>query len=278
MEVQTLSVPVVRYVNMTPGVVTFQVNNKQASGKEHFNLITEFKKVQENIVWKDYMDYYPMTQEHFDVRFFKSESGEHQLLVKSSLPKFKNQLFSERANLKYVSVLYNIYLIPDQNFPKRFKQCGYGAIDEDIAIFKSTANRVFKNDMENKVVEVIFDQQHLNQVDFSDHLSVFAYLKLTFVEDEYDEFDMTLDQRFTDVPFFLIVLRNEYATFFGLFLKKFDSSASMWLLGVFLVAGFYVLYRVYRQYKKKRQGYSNVIDNAKDAYNKDEEHNSLEMT
>lgn len=157
MEVQTLSVPLIRYVNLNPGVVTFQVLNKQASGKEHFNLITEFKKVQENIVWKDFMDYYPMTPEHFEVKFLKTETGETQLMVKSTLPKFKNQLFTERENLKYVSVLYNIYLIPDKNFQKSFKECGFGAIDENASIFKSTPSRVFKNDLDNKVVEIIFD-------------------------------------------------------------------------------------------------------------------------
>lgn len=118
----------------------------------------------------------------------------------------------------------------------------------------------------------------MKHVDYSDHLTVFGYLKLTFVEDQYDEFDMTLDQRFTDVPFFLIILRNEYASLFGQLFKEIDFSGFTLLLCLFGLAGLYILYRLYRQYKRKRQGYSNVIESAKASYGRDEEHNGLEMT
>lgn len=69
MEVKTLSVPLLRYQNSNPGVITFSVVNEEYSPKEHFNLITEFKTEKEQIVWKDYLDYYPMKKENFEVQF-----------------------------------------------------------------------------------------------------------------------------------------------------------------------------------------------------------------
>lgn len=77
---------------------------------------------------KDYLDYYPMQEEHFDFNYV-TDNSTTSLVVKATLPKFKTQLINDYPNLKYARLIFNVYLIPDRNFNDKFKECGYAAID-----------------------------------------------------------------------------------------------------------------------------------------------------
>lgn len=132
---------------MIPGVVSYSVLNKEPSKKEHFSLITEFKKEEETVVWKDYVDLYQAKTQDFDLKFVKTDKGETQLLLKSMLPQFKPQLFNDHPHIKFISVIYNVYLIPDGDFATKFEKCGFGAIDEDKSVFKSTISKIGKTEI-----------------------------------------------------------------------------------------------------------------------------------
>lgn len=83
-----------------------------------------------------------------------------------------------------------------------------------------------------------------------------------------EEYGITLDEKFTDVPFFLLTVKNEEASTFEVWLKKltgFDSNFPFFqilsLFGVLLG-----LYCLFKKYKAKRQGYQNVIESAREEY------------
>jgi hypothetical protein len=76
------------------------------------------------------------------LKFIKTDKGEVNLFLKCTNPQFKPQLFNDHPNIKYISVVYNVYLIPDGEFPEKFQKCGFGAIDENKAIFKSNMSKI----------------------------------------------------------------------------------------------------------------------------------------
>ena len=67
-------------------------------------------------------------------------------------------MYNDRPNIRYISVIYNVYLVPDGNFAEKYLKCGLGAIDEDEVIFKSTISRIDKNSGSNKIINVAFDE------------------------------------------------------------------------------------------------------------------------
>lgn len=83
---ETLKVPVVRYINKEEGLVTFKVKSKNFSYRtEKFNMLTSFRSDKENMILKDYVDYYPMVDENFTFKYVK-ENNQTMLVVKATLP------------------------------------------------------------------------------------------------------------------------------------------------------------------------------------------------
>lgn len=109
-------------------------------------------------------------------------------------------------------------------------------------------------------------------------LSVFGYMKISFVENIDEEYGITLDEKFTDVPFFLMTIKNEYASMFEVWLKKLTGSQmNLFLFQILLVVTIIlVIWFLFRKYKSKRKGYENVIESARNEYQKGE--TGLEMT
>ena len=70
------------------------------------------------------------------------------------------------------------------------------------------------------MINVAFDEEHLKHVDSSQYLSVFGFLKISFVENDDDEYSITLDEKYTDVPFFIVLVENEYVSFFDVWISK----------------------------------------------------------
>lgn len=65
-------------------------------------------------------------------------------------------------------------------------------------------------------------------------MSVFSYLKISFVEGDDDEYSITLDDKFTDVPFFIVLVENKYVSFFDLWINKIFGDG-IGYLGIILI-------------------------------------------
>lgn len=67
---------------------------------------------------------------------------------------------------------------------------------------------------------MIFDQKILSQFDTDEHLTVFALLKIKFLKGNEDQMDIVLDVKQTEIPFFMMVIRNEYLNFLNFIVQK----------------------------------------------------------
>lgn len=79
--------------------------------KSKFNIISEFKRRNENLILKDYIDYYPLEGEHFDYGF-RSVKGKTEFYINNTMPRFKKQLSVDFPKIKKIKIEFSVFMIP----------------------------------------------------------------------------------------------------------------------------------------------------------------------
>ena len=202
------------------GLVGFKV---QSSGKSlvgknnsslNYYLITEFRNKSRELFLKDYIDVFTdkedLNNSSFDLSFIK---GNEELSVKVDLPKFKDQLFQDFPNLKSAEIKVYFYLMKyEKSFEDKFKKCGISAVNTvktKSRINQKTAS--VQQMKENKLQgEISFSEKDLVNFDEAYELALFSHVEYYFFENQEDEFNIGLDVKFADIPFFLVKFENGF--------------------------------------------------------------------
>ena len=208
-----------------------------------YYILTEFKPENKSLILKDYVDLFNQNLQNSLKHEYMNNKD---LRLSVDFPLFKEQLFRE-YKIKKIIVYFNFFLLSDDKFMKNFKKCGIAAINSSRKnennidpIFKiiKKVKDISKVD-KNEKVELIFTKEEMNRFSYYDELTIFSHLRIIFVEDENEEFDITLDQKFTDVPFFVLNFDNKNLSLInfrkiGLFFTNFSVFNTIFVLLMFL--------------------------------------------
>ena len=206
-------------------------------------IMTEFKPDDKELILKDYVDLFNINLQNSLEHEYMNNGN---LRISVDFPHFKKQLLRD-YDIKKIVVFFNFNLFSDDKFMKNFQKCGIGAMnltrkDENniIPLFKTVKKIIDKSEInKNEKIEIIFNREEMNKFGYYDELTIFSHLRIIFVENQQEEFDITLDQKFTDVPFFVLNLDNKNIAFInfrkiGLFFMNFSIFNTLFVLIIFM--------------------------------------------
>ena len=216
--------PVFRARVEAPGVLEFDVQSKESKQQpqkmgynKDYALVSEFKPATKDNFMKDYLNMWNRSDdtkknvEQFNVQWIQHN---RKLQVDLDVPIFREQLLIDYPDLKVIVVKYFVFLFDDPDFAKRLELCGIEALEEiphakmsKIKTISIKAGELNKPSM----TQFVFREKELKKFRTSRNLSVFSYMSISFFENELEEFEVGLELKFTNQPFFHLIMRNEYA-------------------------------------------------------------------
>jgi hypothetical protein len=222
-EFKMITYPIRRGKVSEEGTLNFRVsptdgNNNQrfAHVDEFYALISEFKPNSKELMLKDYIEIFTRNSEKID-NIFKYEFIEkyRKLKVTAKTPSFKPQLLMDYPNLRKVLFKFNFYLFTDPNIKEKIATCGMSVINMIENVPLSVQKTVERENIkalgtDESMVEAIFAETSLETFKESSTLNVLCYVSVHFFENEDDEWQVTLDLKFTNVPYFLMLIPNKY--------------------------------------------------------------------
>lgn len=219
--------PIKKGYVLAPGMLKFRVDLGQAghqnvsTADNNYVLMSEFKSKKDEIVLKDYINIIGQKKENVQKFFGYEFLDRHtRLRVYNEVPSFKPQLFEDYPNIYKVSVKFYYYLMDHPNIEARLEQCGL-AVTKTLDNVEKTLVREFSvkdsPDWENlkETVEMVFDEIELANFQDSDNLVVLSYISVRFYENENEEWQVGLDLKMTNLPYFVMVLNNKTPSFFA---------------------------------------------------------------
>ena len=239
--------------NYTPADVTVDPNSS-------YYLISEFRPENKELILKDYLDLYNSDKDDSFAHEFVDKNN--KIEIKTKLPKFKEQLLRDYPNIKKIKILFHFYLFDDDKFMERFRKCGNGAINtvkpkaKHHIIEKIIAADDIRKD---KSFTFSFLRSEMRTFRGSENVTIFSRLRIIFFENEEEKYDISLDQKFTDVPYFVLKVKNlagRFNLFF--FLKrlgnfKIGNIANFSRLALFVVLGGFLLFILWFCFMRKKR-------------------------
>ena len=212
---------VFRGVNDAPGVLQFSVQPDKKPEKFNLNgynkdylLISEFKPQNKDMFIKDYFYLFNREGEKNQDQFaYEWIDHNRRLKVAVVSPSFREQLLIDYPNLKKVVVKYFVYIFSDPDFVERMKLCGIEALEEipHSRIHKVTTLKFPEDFNTKKPTAFIFTEKQLDTLKNKRDISIFTYMSVSFFENELEEFEVGLELKFTNIPYFQFLTRNKYA-------------------------------------------------------------------
>ena len=212
---------VFRGLNDFPGVLQFAVEPSQKpkhlkldGHNKDYLLISEFKPANKDMFIKDYVNLWNREGSDNVSQFrYQWTNRNRNLMVTIISPTFREQLLIDYPNLKVVVVKYFLYIFDDPRFKERMELCGLEAIEE-IPHTKKYRPVTLKLPQDfNKDIPATFKftERELDMFRSSRDISIFAHMSISFFESELEEFEVGLEMKFTSIPYFQILTRNQYA-------------------------------------------------------------------
>ena len=212
---------VFRGVNDFTGVLNFSVGSRSltdkdskglASAKKDYLLLTEFKPSHRNLFFKDYLNLWGNSEEENRKQYNYSWSENRKTLrVDLFVPQFHEQLLIDFPDLKKVVIKFFVHVFDDPRFLDRLELCGLAAVEE------VPHSRLFHTEViqasqlkSKKPLAFMFSESHLRRFARSKTLNVFTYMSISFFENELEEFEVGLEMKFANTPYFLFVTKNLY--------------------------------------------------------------------
>ena len=212
---------VFRDVNDYPGVLEFSVEPDKKPNKISLNgynkdylLISEFKPKNKDMFIKDYFNLFnregERNEDQFSYQWIKHNKN---LKVSVVSPTFREQLLIDYPNLKKVVVKYFVYIFSDPDFIERMKLCGIEALEEipHSSIHRPMTLKFPQDFNTKKATAFVFSEKQLNTLKSKRDISIFTYMSVSFFENELEEFEVGLELKFTNIPYFQFLIRNQYA-------------------------------------------------------------------
>ena len=198
------------------GVLEFKVKSSTPTSSfkgqnKDYLMITEFKPNRRNVFFKDYVNIWgDKKNKDFRQYSYKWVNDNSDLEVAIFLPRFREQLLMDFPDLKKIVIKFFVNLLDDSNFDKRIMLCGMSAVEE-VPHFRLYHTEIVKVENGiNKVKPLIFSfkNEQLENFSKSKKLSIFTYMSISFFENELEEFQVGLENKFAYVPYFLLRTRN----------------------------------------------------------------------
>jgi hypothetical protein len=205
------------------GMLTFNLeippipsSGDSRSEDHYYSLLTEFKPEDKELVLKDYITVFDESKDSEKFLFnYEYLNNGNSLKIFSRLPTFKPQMLVEYSDLKSVKIKLMFYLLSDAEIESKVTRCGFN-VAETLTHFKHNITRIIKREdlatlNENRQVSISFSQEELEVFKTQQFVNVVSYASIRFFEDENEEYGISLDQKFTTVPYFLMTLPNKYS-------------------------------------------------------------------
>ncbi len=96
------------------------------------------------------------------------------------------------------------------DFYGNLEKCGFASLIECDSLIKKTMQyKLDRQGLNNEnYVTININKDQVNKIKNSDFLDIFVRLDFTIIENEQDEFNITLDNKFASVPYLLVTTRN----------------------------------------------------------------------
>jgi hypothetical protein len=185
--------------------------------RKSYVLMSEFKPANKQLVLKDYVEIFrdqtSFSQFYVSHNFMQTKS---QLKLTISKPSFKVQLFDDYPSLRKLQVKFKVYLMSKKEFMHDIKVCGLSALEsytksQQTVVLELTPDEARRLDGTG-TVEVVFRKEDLDLFAKKEKLNVACYLSVRFFENEEEEWKVSLDLKYTNVPYFLLTINNEYVS------------------------------------------------------------------
>ena len=260
-----MELPIRRGIVNGDGVLKFKIKthdyhismiNKKYLPDPSYFLITEFRPDNKELIMKDYVNLWG-SEGAFSTINFDHVYKNGRLQVDAQFPRFREQLLNDYPGIKKIFVKFDFYLLNNPKFHTDLGRCGFGALKMTKNI-EHSLERIISREEINKVQKNItfyFTKDDLRTFKESPKVDIFSKLSIKFIENEEDEYNISLNRKFTEIPYFVLTIPNdEYSKINWL----------LYLLIISLVLGF--LYMI-----KSRKDSENIIPRNNYEYQKGEE-------
>lgn len=221
-QLQKISYPIIRGQTDFPGLLSFKISAGGAAAdpdlelpQKTYALMSEFKPSTKQLILKDYVEIFKndASFKRFAVNyeFLRAES---RLKLTISHPTFKMQLLSDYPNLQRVQLKFKVYLFSQPNFRKQVGVCGFSAIEtyeKASHVITVDIPRAELETLENdKKIDVFFEKPELERFAKNEFLNIVCYLSARFFDSEEEEWQVTMNLKYTNVPYFFLTINNRY--------------------------------------------------------------------
>ena len=247
-----------------PGIVRFEVGLLKGhrflgiKRKPFYEVLTEFRPKDKEMVFKDYVVLEnDLVKPRVEYNFF---GGNTRMNVKTRLPFFKDQLFMDYPNINKIEFNITIYIFEDKNeeFAGNLQKCGFSILEDTKKTVIKTQRIVLPIEKINHslIITNFVSERNLKIFKHSETITMFEKLEINFIENEKDEFNITLDRKFLTIPYFLIRIPNKNKQSNSL--RFFLASIKLLVISfVFLILAIcYVLYKR----KKSKENLGNIYN------------------
>lgn len=221
-ELREFDYPVYRMSIESPGLVNFKVRSRKelvvgaqdmvnaTAGLADYFLMTEFIPKNKELVLKDFVNVINPTSELDKYvtgqRYINSGSD---LEISTKFPSFKPQLEKDYPHIKKIQITLFFTLFASDAVEEILKRCGISSLFLLDNVSKNITKTFNINEIDTErmpsYVTVLFDKYEDKALDGTGKKRVlFSHAKIRFIEDENDEFDLTLEEKVTLVPYFVM--------------------------------------------------------------------------
>ena len=217
--IRNLTYPVKRGFVHEKGVLKFRIEPNDGPflrykhPQEYYALMTEFRPFERKQFFKDYV-IIEKDQEAFDGRQFKWFFADNfqKLHIITKMPKFKPEMQIEMPRLTKVVVKFHFYLVGDPEIASKVEKCGMSCMSSTPHEYRMVIRELPRDLMFNEYAEdhvsFYFWDSELSKFSSQKQLHVACFASLHFFEDEDDLYNVSLDFKYTLIPYFLLTIPN----------------------------------------------------------------------
>jgi hypothetical protein len=216
-----ISYPILRGLITGPGHLAFRVTQDPevsyaglAESQRSYVMMSEFRPQVKSLILKDYIDIFK-DQQTFDSFYVYYDFVHSQSSLRLTIrqPSFKMQLLDDYPNLEKVRLKLKVYLFSQTDFGQQIETCGLSALEgiaktEQVLTIELSRKELMQGNKPD--VEVFFLESALEVLGDHDYLNVLCYISARFFENEEEEWQVALNLKYANVPYFFLTIKNKH--------------------------------------------------------------------